>query len=470
MNDKLMIMDELKRIVGNHGAYDIVSPEAKAHRDWIGAWIEPEAMPDAVVMPRTVEEIQALVKLAASQNFSLSSTPNLTGVGANISPQMGTSVLLDLSQMNQVLEFDQQSAFALLEPGVTFSQLLAYINDQGAKFWIDSDHNGANSIVGSVCERNLGFTPYGDHLLMQCGMEVVLANGEVMRTGMGALPNNNTWQLFKFNFGPYLDGLFSRAHNAIVTKLGLWLMPAAPSFFPFQVALTSEAGVSSAIEALRPLKLAMVIPNTVSITHRSADEILGPQEKIASSAPWNLYGALYGVPKNIELTWGAIHESLSAIEGSIVQAGNLNPSEYFANLRVQLMRGIPAFDDPNPQHALSFSACAPIEGQLALEMKSIVENVFSDAGMVSGNDYSMEYLISPRTLAFQIALPYTRGNYATTRAAALNAINALQTKGFSISHDSMELHADVAASQSANGLDRVYEHINDALDPTQILS
>jgi hypothetical protein len=44
----------------------------------------------------------------------------------------------------------------------------------------------------------VGYTPYGDHFMMHCGMEVVLPNGEVIRTGMGALPNNNTWQLFPY--------------------------------------------------------------------------------------------------------------------------------------------------------------------------------------------------------------------------------------------------------------------------------
>ena len=43
--------------------------------------------------------------------------------------------------------------------------------------------------------------------MMHSGMEVVLPNGEVIRTGMGAMPNNNTWQLFPYgtsSISPYL--------------------------------------------------------------------------------------------------------------------------------------------------------------------------------------------------------------------------------------------------------------------------
>jgi hypothetical protein len=67
---------------------------------------------------------------------------------------------------------------------------------------------------------------------MHCGMEVVLPNGELVRTGMGALPQpgadlnappdqqtpNRCWQLFNYGFGPYHDGIFSQSNYGIVTK------------------------------------------------------------------------------------------------------------------------------------------------------------------------------------------------------------------------------------------------------------
>jgi 4-cresol dehydrogenase (hydroxylating) len=81
---------------------------------------------------------------------------------------------------------------------------------------------------GATLERGAGYTPYGDHFMMQCGTEVVLADGEVVRTGMGALPGNNTWQLFKHSFGPYLDGIFTQSNFGVVTKIGKWLMPEDP--------------------------------------------------------------------------------------------------------------------------------------------------------------------------------------------------------------------------------------------------
>lgn len=71
-------------------------------------------------------------------------------------------------------------------------------------------------------------------------MEVVLPNGELIRTGMGALPDpsrppsdgsrpdqapgNRAWQLFNYGFGPYNDGIFSQSNLGVVTKMGIWVI------------------------------------------------------------------------------------------------------------------------------------------------------------------------------------------------------------------------------------------------------
>lgn len=68
-------------------------------------------------------------------------------------------------------------------------------------------------------------------------MEIVLPNGELVRTGMGALPDpdaskdlppheqqpNKCWQLFNYGFGPYNDGIFTQSNLGIVVKMGIWV-------------------------------------------------------------------------------------------------------------------------------------------------------------------------------------------------------------------------------------------------------
>lgn len=75
--------------------------------------------------------------------------------------------------------------------------------------------------------------------MMHCGLEVILPNGDLVRTGMGAMPDrdnghkdglrpdeqpgNKAWHLFNYGFGPYNDGIFSQSSLGIVVKMGIWV-------------------------------------------------------------------------------------------------------------------------------------------------------------------------------------------------------------------------------------------------------
>ena len=62
-------------------------------------------------------------------------------------------------------------------------------------------------------------------------MEVVTPEGDVVRTGMGALPNADSWQDYQYGVGPSIDGLFAQSNFGIVTKMGFWLLPLPETHF-----------------------------------------------------------------------------------------------------------------------------------------------------------------------------------------------------------------------------------------------
>jgi 4-cresol dehydrogenase (hydroxylating) len=475
--DSNVIVQQLRKIVGGAHAAPFLDAEMAAYRSLLDETAADTPQPIAVVTPAKVEEIQAILTAAGKSGLSVVSMANASGNGSGSTLREKPVVLLDLSRLDKIIEVNTDSGYALLEPGVSFDQLREYLTTNETGYWIDCDANGAHSVCASITERSFGHTPYGDHLLMQCGMEVVLGNGEILRTGMGALPNSDTWQLFKYNYGPYLDGLFSQSELAVVTKVGLWLMPAPPKYLPFMVSLPDTQSVDQALEVLRPLKIQMVIPNTVTISHRSADAALLAEAGLAEQAgtvakstelhDWNLFGALYGVPDNVDITWEMVSSALRSIPGATLFGATNSPSHPVWPLRERLMRGAPAYSSSSAagQKTLWFSVASPIEGEAGLSMLAALEKILAPSGI----EFEYEFSLSWRTLFMRVSAVFSKENFSARQALFLTLINELDSLGFGVSHESRDLTRAVSSSQTSAPMNGLTAKISAALDPLATL-
>lgn len=187
-----------------------------------------ELIPSAAVGPDSVEQVQGIVRIANEFKiplYSISTGKNFAYGGP--SPNVRGSLVVDLKRMNRILEVDDKRNFALVEPGVSYIDLYKYIQDNKLNVWVDTPDPGWGSLVGNSLDHGIGYTlpAYRDHFGAHCGMEVVLPDGEVLRTGMGALPGSKSWQEYKHGFGPDPAGLFGQGNFGIVTKMGFRLMP-----------------------------------------------------------------------------------------------------------------------------------------------------------------------------------------------------------------------------------------------------
>ena len=190
---------------------------------------EPEERwASAAVAPASTEEVQQIVRIANRHGVPLYPISNGRNLGyGGSAPTYSGCVVLDLKRMNRILEVNEENAYALVEPGVSYFDLYRYFQEKKLKLWVDCPDPGWGSVVGNALDRGSGYTfPYlRNHFDAHCGMEVVLANGELIRTGMGALPAAQTWQQYKSGYGPWIDGMFSQSNFGVVTKMGFWLMP-----------------------------------------------------------------------------------------------------------------------------------------------------------------------------------------------------------------------------------------------------
>ncbi len=243
---------QIKKVVGE--AF-VVTEAAEVHKR--AKCIIPEVKkPSAFVYPGSVQEIQEIVKIANEFKLPLWTCSKGKNWGyGSATPVLEGSLMLVLERMNKIITVDDKLAYAVVEPGVTYRQLHTYLKEQNIRLWLDATDGPADgSVIGNALERGVGETPYGDHFENLCGMEVVLANGELVRTGGGPMENYQSWNTHKWGVGPYLDGLFSQSNYGIVTKAGLWLMPEPEAFLSCIFELKNEKDFPAVIDGIRRLQ------------------------------------------------------------------------------------------------------------------------------------------------------------------------------------------------------------------------
>jgi 4-cresol dehydrogenase (hydroxylating) flavoprotein subunit len=225
----------------------------------------------AVVRPGSTAEVQQVVRLAGEHGVALYpiSTGKNWGYGS-ANPVRDDNLILDLSRMNRILEVNTELAYAVVQPGVTQQDLYEYLENNQTGLMMDPTGSGPScSILGNSLERGYGITPHGDHFSFVCGLEVVLADGQVLHTGFGHFDHSKVTRVFKWGVGPYLDGIFTQSNFGIVTAMGVWLMPKPEHVEACYFSCEQEEDIYPLIGALRWLLQHNVIRSSVNLAHRN---------------------------------------------------------------------------------------------------------------------------------------------------------------------------------------------------------
>ncbi len=434
----------------------------------------------AVVTPSNLDELQKLLVSSTDESYSLFNLLSPGEINTAPIPAKGAIVVIDLKKLNSIIEVNTKAAYALIEPGVSYAQLNDYLETNNIPFVVDFDKNSTQSVSGGISNRSYGYTPYGDHLMMQCGMEVMLANGRLIRTGMGAMPDSESWQLFKYGFGPYIDGTFTQSSLGIITKVGIWLMPKAPAYKPFAIQLPNEAAMNQAVEIMRGMKINMLVANTVTVASAQSDAMqfsnealdnIGSNDDAAKKhqlGTWNMYGALYNMPANVDFLWQAINGAFSQIEGAKFITQDATASNPVWAQREMKMDG--KFNTINSNlsaySSINVHFASPIDGDDAVKMQSLLQDVNNPAGL----NVISQFALTWRTMMTQLQVLYPTGDadkLAQARQLTKQLIEDFSAQGYPTCLVDADMQEAVDAV-SLDGLKTLKTRVKKALDPKSV--
>jgi len=335
----------------------------------------PDRPPSAIVYPGSTADVQTIVRAANIHRipiFPISTGSNL-GLGTRAPVQTG-QVVVDLGRrMNRILEIDETLAYAAVQPGVSFQMMADELVRRGGNFIISTTSGPPQGgMLGNAVDKGGGYGPMFDHFGFSCGMEVVLGNGEVIRTGAGNVehPEHPNWHISKYTFGPILDGLFAQSNFGIVTRLGIWLMPRPEAIRSFHFTFPDDDDLEYIIDVCRPLKLNNSVPTLFRVANDlyligtddvfpgyddvSAKRSVGDKQRKALQAKhgfgsWTVSGAFYG-------------PSMEALEPQI----NLVKQLFMQSGKAEYISHEDAMGKPPLRVAIDSFSGVPTQGELNL--------------------------------------------------------------------------------------------------------
>src|SRR2546430_1743304 len=228
--------DELRQLLGSDAIADDSETLAAHSGD---KWFAAEA-PEAVVLARSTSDVSKLLKFASQKKIPVTARGAGFGyVGGCVPAKKG--IALSLMRMNRIKEINFADAIAIVEPGIITADLQTAARAEKLFYPPDPASMKDCSIGGKIATNSGGprCLKYGVTRNYVTGLEVVLANGDVLRTG-GRVHKNKT--------GFDLIGLFvgSVGMLGVVTEITLRLvpLPAARATIFAAFAKMSEAAVA----------------------------------------------------------------------------------------------------------------------------------------------------------------------------------------------------------------------------------
>lgn len=307
----MKLASELRDLLGA----DLVADDAETVATHSGdKWFAAHA-PQAIVFPRSTADVSKLLQFASREKVPVTARGGGFGYVGGCVPSRG-GVALSLMRMNRIQEINFADAVAVVEPGVFTGELKAAVRAHKLFYPPDPASMKDCTIGGNVATNAGGprCLKYGVTRNYVIGLEVVLAAGDVLRTG-GRVHKNKT--------GFDLVGLFvgSEGMLGVVTQVTLRLLPLPPARATLSAAF---ATATQAAEAVQAIFAAGFLPAALEIadhfTLEAARRDLGA--KIVPEGSAHLLVDLDGQQESVRSEAAAIRELIDLRKPNAIQIAN----------------------------------------------------------------------------------------------------------------------------------------------------
>lgn len=231
--------------------------------------------PEVMVEIANTEEVSKIMKYAYENNIPVTPRGQGTGlVGASVAIHGG--IMMNLSQMNKILDLDEENLTLTVEPGVLLMEISKYVEEHDLFYPPDPGEKSA-TIAGNINTNAGGMraVKYGVTRDYVRGLEVVMPNGDIMELGGKVVKNSSGYSLKDLVVG-------SEGTLCIVTKAVLKLLPLPKKAISLLVPFPD---LEQAIETVPKIIKSKVIPTAIEYMVR--DVILASEEFLGKRFPDN---------------------------------------------------------------------------------------------------------------------------------------------------------------------------------------
>jgi glycolate oxidase len=175
-------------------------------------------LPDAVVLPRSTEDVVNLMKFAHRHKIVIVPRGAGSGYTGGSLPVKG-GIVVSFEQMTKILEVNKEKKYAVVEPGVITQEFSDYIKPSGLFYPPDPSSMKFSTLGGNLaeCAGGLKGRKYGVTKNYVLGVEAVLSDGDIIYTGILDKGNGNSYDLQGLLIG-------SEGTLALVTQIALRLL------------------------------------------------------------------------------------------------------------------------------------------------------------------------------------------------------------------------------------------------------